>query len=91
MNPVQPLWMGFVAPTLPLRAITVWSRSSVFGPVGCDQARWSTPSPVRASPTWSVLAPSGVVTRFHGAALAEGAAQATIRTAIATARALTGR
>ena len=63
----------------------------MFGPVGCDQARWSTPSPVRASPTWSVLAPSGVVTRFHGAALAEGAAQATIRTAMAAPRTVTGR
>ena len=68
--------------------MTVWRRSSVFGPVGCDQARWSTPSAVRARPTWSVLAPSGVVTRFHGAALADDAAQTVSSTARAAARIL---
>jgi hypothetical protein len=46
---------------------------------------------VRASPTWSVLAPSGVVTRFQGAAVADDAAQAAISTAMAAARILTGR
>jgi hypothetical protein len=40
---------------------------------------------VRARPTWSVLAPSGVVTRFHGAALAEVAAQAAMVRAMAAA------
>src|SRR6185503_11971765 len=70
--------------------MAVWWRSSVFGPVGCDQARWSTPSAVRASPTWSVLPPSGVVTRFQGAAFAEGAAHAAIVTARAAARILIG-
>ncbi len=91
VKPVQPLWIGLVAPTLPRRQIAVWRRSSVFGPVGCDQARWSTPSPVRASPTWSVLAPSGVVIRFHGAALADGAAQAASSTTAAAARSVSAR
>jgi hypothetical protein len=91
VKPVQPTWIGFVAPILPLRVMTVWLRSSVFGPVGCDQARWSTPSPVRASPTWSVLAPSGVVTRFQAAALAEGAAQAAVKTTMAATRIVIGR
>ena len=78
VKPVQPLWIGVVAPIFPAGEMAVWSRSSVFGPVGCDQTTCSTPSAVRASPTWSVLAPSGVVTRFHGAALADEAAQAAI-------------
>jgi hypothetical protein len=86
LKPVQPVWTGFVEPTLPVRAMTVWLRSSVFGPVGCDQTRWSTPSAVRASATWSVLEPSGVVTRFHGAALAADAAKAVIKTASTEAR-----
>jgi hypothetical protein len=46
---------------------------------------------VRASPTWSVLEPSGVVTRFHGAAFADEAAPAAITTAMAVVRILTGR
>ena len=70
MNPVQPLWIGFVAPIRPLREITVCSRSSVLGPVRRCQARCRVPSPVRANATWSMLDPSGVVTRFHGAAAA---------------------
>src|ERR1700742_3444960 len=73
VKPVQPLWIGLVAPTFPARVIAVWLRSSVFGPVGWCQATWSMPSAVRASPTWSVLDPSGVVTRFHGAAPAGAA------------------
>ena len=51
VKPVQPVWIGFVAPILPARMITVWRRSSVFGRVWWCHATWSTPSPVRASPT----------------------------------------
>ena len=86
VKPVQPVWIGLLAPILPARVITVWLRSSVFGPVGWCHATWSTPSPVRASPTWSVLEPSGVVSRFQGAALAGAVPQAAIRTATTTQR-----
>ena len=34
VKPVQPLWIGVVAPIAPPGEITVCSRSSVLGPVG---------------------------------------------------------
>ena len=85
VKPVQPLCTGVVAPIRPSREIAVCSRSSVFGPVGWCHARCSTPSPVRARPTWSMPDPSSVVTRFHGAADAVGAAASAASMAVRTA------
>ena len=72
MWPVQPLWIGDVAPIFPLLPIAVWSRS----PSLC-QATCSTPLLVRTRPTWSMLAPPEAVTWRQGAAsAADGATSA---------------
>ena len=76
------IWIGVVAPILPSRVIAECRRSSVLGPVGWCHARCSTPSPVRANPTWSIPDPSSLVTRFHGAAVAVGAAARAAITAV---------
>ncbi len=72
----QPVWIGLGAPIAPFGAIAVCSRSMVLGPVLRSHATCSTPSPVRAVETWSMLEPSDAVTCFHAAAGA-GAQSAT--------------
>ena len=86
----QPVAIGDVAPTFPAAEIAVWSRSSVLGDGCARQATCRTPSPVRASETWSMFDPPDAVTCFQLAAPAAGtqraSAKAATRDPILTAR-----
>ena len=91
VKPVQPLWIGVAAPILPARRDRRVEQvlGVRAGGVRPDEVEHSVARP--RQPNLVGAGPSGAVTRFHGAALAAGAAQTTIMSAVAAVRLVNGR